>query len=154
MGSEDQVLNLMRLLDDGIQSAEKIEDKLEFYDSILQVYMGHCTYRTLTWSGLDFLQVNKGDWLVVLVNMICDKVRQSLSSLRCEIHLYTTWVLSFVVLSVDLPFSILSLHLCCQTCFFNLSIFKKCMYLTLVWKIMCLMQYDLIKHLLFTVLLE
>ncbi|XP_048772233.1 exocyst complex component 1-like isoform X2 [Ostrea edulis] len=36
MGSEDQVLNLMRLLDDGIQSAEKIEDKLEFYDSILQ----------------------------------------------------------------------------------------------------------------------
>jgi hypothetical protein len=37
MGSEDQVLNLMRLLDDGIQSAEKIEDKLDFYDSILQV---------------------------------------------------------------------------------------------------------------------
>ncbi|XP_062594692.1 exocyst complex component 1-like [Saccostrea cucullata] len=36
MGSEDQVLNLMRLLDDGITSAEKIEDKLEFYDSILQ----------------------------------------------------------------------------------------------------------------------
>lgn len=37
MGSEDQVLNLMRLLDDGIRSAETIEDKLEFYDSILQV---------------------------------------------------------------------------------------------------------------------
>ena len=37
MGSEDQVLNLMRLLDDGIRSAEKIEDKLDFYDSILQV---------------------------------------------------------------------------------------------------------------------
>ncbi|XP_022323455.2 exocyst complex component 1-like isoform X5 [Crassostrea virginica] len=36
MGSEDQVLNLMRLLDDGIRSAEKIEDKLDFYDSILQ----------------------------------------------------------------------------------------------------------------------
>lgn len=27
----------MRLLDDGIRSAEKIEDKLDFYDSILQV---------------------------------------------------------------------------------------------------------------------
>lgn len=37
MGSEDQVLNLMRLLDDGIRSAETIEDKLDFYDSILQV---------------------------------------------------------------------------------------------------------------------
>lgn len=36
MGSEDQVLNLMRLLDDGIRSAETIEDKLDFYDSILQ----------------------------------------------------------------------------------------------------------------------
>ncbi|KAK3099143.1 hypothetical protein FSP39_000104 [Pinctada imbricata] len=36
MGSEDQVLNLMRLLDDGIGQAEHIEDKLDFYDNILQ----------------------------------------------------------------------------------------------------------------------
>ena len=37
MGSEDQVLNLMRLLDDGIQQAEVIENKLDSYDKILQV---------------------------------------------------------------------------------------------------------------------
>ncbi|KAK3606322.1 hypothetical protein CHS0354_041956 [Potamilus streckersoni] len=37
MGSEDQVLNLMRLLDDGIQQAEKIEEKLDSYNVILQV---------------------------------------------------------------------------------------------------------------------
>lgn len=37
MGSEDQVLNLMRLLDDGIQKAETIESKLDSYDKILQV---------------------------------------------------------------------------------------------------------------------
>jgi hypothetical protein len=37
MGSEDQVLNLMRLLDDGIQQAENIESKLDSYDRILQV---------------------------------------------------------------------------------------------------------------------
>lgn len=37
MGSEDQVLNLMRLLDDGIQQAEVIEGKLDDYDKILQV---------------------------------------------------------------------------------------------------------------------
>ena len=37
MGSEDQVLNLMRLLDDGIQQAEVIESKLDNYDKILQV---------------------------------------------------------------------------------------------------------------------
>ena len=37
MGSEDQVLNLMRLLDDGIQQAEEIETKLDSYDTILQV---------------------------------------------------------------------------------------------------------------------
>ncbi|XP_053398468.1 exocyst complex component 1-like isoform X2 [Mercenaria mercenaria] len=36
MGSEDQVLNLMRLLDDGIQQAENIESKLDSYDKILQ----------------------------------------------------------------------------------------------------------------------
>lgn len=36
MGSEDQVLNLMRLLDDGIQQAETIESKLDSYDKILQ----------------------------------------------------------------------------------------------------------------------
>ncbi|XP_052078760.1 exocyst complex component 1-like isoform X1 [Mytilus californianus] len=36
MGSEDQVLNLMRLLDDGINQAESIEGKLESYDNILQ----------------------------------------------------------------------------------------------------------------------
>ncbi|KAL4230853.1 Exocyst complex component 1 [Mactra antiquata] len=35
MGSEDQVLNLMRLLDDGIQQAENIETKLDSYDKIL-----------------------------------------------------------------------------------------------------------------------
>ncbi|KAK7097986.1 exocyst complex component 1-like isoform X2 [Littorina saxatilis] len=35
MGSEDQVLNLMRLLDEGIQEAENIEDKLNSYDHIL-----------------------------------------------------------------------------------------------------------------------
>ena len=38
MGSEDQVLNLMRLLDDGIQQAEVIETKLDSYDKILQVF--------------------------------------------------------------------------------------------------------------------
>ena len=37
MGSEDQVLNLMRLLDEGIQEAERIEDKLNSYDQILAV---------------------------------------------------------------------------------------------------------------------
>ena len=37
MGSEDQVLNLMRLLDGGINQAENIEDKLDSYDKILQV---------------------------------------------------------------------------------------------------------------------
>ena len=37
MGSEDQVLNLMRLLDDGINEAEKIERKLDSYDRILMV---------------------------------------------------------------------------------------------------------------------
>ncbi|XP_033743453.1 exocyst complex component 1-like isoform X1 [Pecten maximus] len=36
MGSEDQVLNLMRLLDDGINQAEKIEERLDSYDKILQ----------------------------------------------------------------------------------------------------------------------
>uniref|UniRef100_A0A0B6ZCF6 Exocyst complex component Sec3 PIP2-binding N-terminal domain-containing protein n=1 Tax=Arion vulgaris TaxID=1028688 RepID=A0A0B6ZCF6_9EUPU len=35
MGSEDQVLNLMRLLDNGINEAEQIEDKLDSYDKIL-----------------------------------------------------------------------------------------------------------------------
>ncbi|CAL1546243.1 unnamed protein product [Lymnaea stagnalis] len=35
MGSEDQVLNLMRLLDDGIKEAEQIEEKLDSYDKIL-----------------------------------------------------------------------------------------------------------------------
>ncbi|XP_035825446.1 exocyst complex component 1 isoform X2 [Aplysia californica] len=35
MGSEDQVLNLMRLLDDGIREAEMIEDKLDTYDKML-----------------------------------------------------------------------------------------------------------------------
>ncbi|KAJ8297513.1 hypothetical protein KUTeg_024044 [Tegillarca granosa] len=35
MGSEDQVLNLMRLIDDGIQQAENIEQKLDSYDRIL-----------------------------------------------------------------------------------------------------------------------
>ncbi|KAK3751247.1 hypothetical protein RRG08_024002 [Elysia crispata] len=35
MGSEDQVLNLMRLLDDGIREAEQIENKLDSYDNIL-----------------------------------------------------------------------------------------------------------------------
>ncbi|RUS86833.1 hypothetical protein EGW08_005429 [Elysia chlorotica] len=35
MGSEDQVLNLMRLLDDGIREAEQIESKLDSYDNIL-----------------------------------------------------------------------------------------------------------------------
>ena len=39
MGSEDQVLNLMRLLDDGIQQAEVIESKLDNYDKILQVWL-------------------------------------------------------------------------------------------------------------------
>lgn len=37
MGSEDQVLNLMRLLDNGIKEAEQIEDKLDSYDRILAV---------------------------------------------------------------------------------------------------------------------
>jgi len=37
MGSEDQVFNLMKLLDDGIQQAENIESKLDSYDRILQV---------------------------------------------------------------------------------------------------------------------
>lgn len=37
MGSEDQVLNLMRLLDEGIQMAESIEEKLTSYDLILAV---------------------------------------------------------------------------------------------------------------------
>ena len=37
MGSEDQVLNLMRLLDDGIREAEQIESKLDSYDNILAV---------------------------------------------------------------------------------------------------------------------
>lgn len=37
MGSEDQVLNLMRLLDDGIQQASDIEAKLNGYDAILKV---------------------------------------------------------------------------------------------------------------------
>ncbi|XP_064608432.1 exocyst complex component 1-like isoform X2 [Liolophura sinensis] len=36
MGSEDQVLSLMRLLDEGIQEATKIEEKLDAYDSVLQ----------------------------------------------------------------------------------------------------------------------
>ncbi|BFZ14807.1 hypothetical protein BsWGS_17846 [Bradybaena similaris] len=35
MGSEDQVLNLMRLLDNGIKEAEQIEEKLDSYDKIL-----------------------------------------------------------------------------------------------------------------------
>lgn len=35
MGSEDQVLNLMRLLDEGIMEAENIEQKLNSYDYIL-----------------------------------------------------------------------------------------------------------------------
>ncbi|XP_052277522.1 exocyst complex component 1-like isoform X2 [Dreissena polymorpha] len=36
MGSEDQVFNLMKLLDDGIKQAETIESKLDSYDKILQ----------------------------------------------------------------------------------------------------------------------
>ncbi|KAL8621072.1 hypothetical protein ACOMHN_040597 [Nucella lapillus] len=35
VGSEDQVLNLMRLLDEGIKEAERIESKLNSYDMIL-----------------------------------------------------------------------------------------------------------------------
>ncbi|XP_076446278.1 exocyst complex component 1-like isoform X2 [Babylonia areolata] len=35
VGSEDQVLNLMRLLDEGIKEAEQIEEKLNSYDQIL-----------------------------------------------------------------------------------------------------------------------
>ena len=37
MGSEDQVLNLMRLLDRGIQRATEVESKLNGYDAILKV---------------------------------------------------------------------------------------------------------------------
>ncbi|ESO90675.1 hypothetical protein LOTGIDRAFT_233685 [Lottia gigantea] len=36
MGSEDQVLNLMRLLDDGIKQAETVEQQLNSYDQILE----------------------------------------------------------------------------------------------------------------------
>ncbi|XP_055958855.1 exocyst complex component 1 [Patella vulgata] len=36
MGSEDQVLNLMRLLDDGIKQAEMVEQQLNSYDTILE----------------------------------------------------------------------------------------------------------------------
>ena len=42
MGSEDQVFNLMKLLDDGIKQAETIESKLDSYDKILQVFDTCC----------------------------------------------------------------------------------------------------------------
>ena len=49
MGSEDQVLNLMRLLDDGIQQAEVIETKLDSYDRVLigKLYVGDGDARNL-----------------------------------------------------------------------------------------------------------
>ncbi len=37
MGSEDQVLDLMVLLDQGLQEAMKLEEKLDEYDHKLQV---------------------------------------------------------------------------------------------------------------------
>lgn len=37
MASEGQVLNLMRLLENGIREASVIENKLESYDQLLQV---------------------------------------------------------------------------------------------------------------------
>ena len=37
MGSEEQVLELMVLIDEGLQEACKVEDKLEEYDQRLQV---------------------------------------------------------------------------------------------------------------------
>ncbi len=39
MGSEDQVLDLMVLLDQGLQEAMKLEEKLDEYDHKLQVQM-------------------------------------------------------------------------------------------------------------------
>jgi hypothetical protein len=38
MASEGQVLNLMRLLEDGIHEANVIETKLESYDQLLKVF--------------------------------------------------------------------------------------------------------------------
>ena len=38
MGSEDQVLELMALLDTGLQQANRIEEKLTEYERKLQVY--------------------------------------------------------------------------------------------------------------------
>lgn len=37
MGSEDQVYHLMRLLDEGIDQATRIEERLDSYDNILKV---------------------------------------------------------------------------------------------------------------------
>ena len=39
MGSEDQVLELMALLDTGLQQANRIEEKLTEYERKLQVYV-------------------------------------------------------------------------------------------------------------------
>jgi len=44
MGSEDQVLELMVLLDTGLQQANKIEEKLTEYERKLQVIPVHQNY--------------------------------------------------------------------------------------------------------------
>ena len=37
MASEDKVVQLMRLLDEGLSEANYIEEKLDYYDQLLQV---------------------------------------------------------------------------------------------------------------------
>lgn len=44
MGSEDQVLELMLLLDTGLQQAMKIEEKLDEYEQKLQVNGRSCQF--------------------------------------------------------------------------------------------------------------
>jgi len=44
MGSEDQVLELMVLLDTGLQQANKIEEKLTEYERKLQVITLHSDF--------------------------------------------------------------------------------------------------------------
>ena len=81
MGSEDQVLNLMRLLDEGIQEAERIEDKLNSYDQILAVSIYYIMGLAHKYSIMGLGHRGLSQWTLDL----CCCGRLSVQSLPCYI---------------------------------------------------------------------
>ncbi|XP_060579984.1 exocyst complex component 1-like isoform X4 [Ruditapes philippinarum] len=95
MGSEDQVLNLMRLLDDGIQQAENIESKLDSYDRILQ-------------SVKDQMEVMKDkDTLLSVRNDNHQKMLEEIESLVNQLDLDDKYVKSLIEGDLSTPNGIL-----------------------------------------------